>query len=93
MRITREKGERRHVRVFYKTVAFTASDNRGLAIEGLDYENVKSFVDFMQGETEKYISVRIREDNGPEVDERFRVNITRIQVLSLNSSKISISLY
>lgn len=70
------------IRVFYKTV-LSAGNNP--AIPGKDFVSITSYVDFMEGEFEKTISIEILDDAvdpKPEVDEQFSVELISVSVLS-----------
>ncbi|XP_066912895.1 adhesion G-protein coupled receptor V1-like isoform X2 [Clytia hemisphaerica] len=77
--IERKMGRVGQVRVNYQT--FVPTDVDDTASENLDFVAFSSHVDFDENEVTKQITVSVIDDNIPEIDEIFGVNITQIQIL------------
>lgn len=82
--INREKGTAGTVRVFYNFgKLFTAN----VAEENKDFIHANGFVNFFDGEKQKNATVTILDDDVPEVNESFLLNITHVTVLNKTGIK------
>ncbi|XP_074651666.1 adhesion G-protein coupled receptor V1-like [Tubulanus polymorphus] len=73
--VNRDGGNQGQVRVGYATVAGTAKD-------AIDYASATGTIEFLNGETQKTISVTILQDTLPEGPEYFFINLTSVALTS-----------
>ena len=75
--IMRSMGLMKSVRVFYETVQGAGSN---ASLPGQDYIHTRGHIIFTPGQSVGIVNVTIIDDDVPEIDEEFYVNITDIQV-------------
>lgn len=86
--IVRSKGTRGMVRLYYETTTEGTSSNA--ATSGIDFIHLNGTLDFRKHEFEKKILFNIVEDDIPESDETFLLNITAVELLEPVTSEFEI---
>ncbi|XP_048257204.1 adhesion G-protein coupled receptor V1-like isoform X2 [Haliotis rufescens] len=86
LKIIREQGTEGSIRVFFVTSTATglAPDNR--AVAGVDYVSRQGSVTMAGGIREAEVAITVKQDNLPEPDESFYVNITSVELVGSTST-------